>query len=272
MGAWRAWRRLAWKDAAETVMEAGIYRFAYAGVIIYYPQEDLQSQPNIPGTTLDSQGRPRRYSRDIARFIAEQFKSGAGVGLPSDSYPPEMGGGPKWKLELPKSTLNIAGLIEYVKYLQDQISFGIGVPPELLAAAETGSGYSGRKLPLQAFLMGQQRIADRILKMFLTQVVNPLIRWNFGTAAKYTAKVGNILKETSQTMTGAQTAPDMRPDQVPGPMPAAGEAAGMPQMSPAPGTGSFSLHNRLVPAYMLPAQREITERVLRIAEKIRRAA
>lgn len=255
-GAWRPWRRLAWKDGAETVTDTGVYRFAYAGPIVKYPEEDLQiSGASWPSTTADSQGKPRRFARDLARFIAEQYKSGAGVGMPSTKYPTEQGGGDKWGVELPKSTLNVAGLIEYVKYLQDQISYGIGVPPELLAASETGSGYSGRKLPLEAFLMQQQKIANAILKIFVEQIALPLVRWNFGASATFTAKVKNILQGTRQAATGATTAApanDERPDQVPGPV--------SPKGAPTP-PATFSLQGE--------ARAEV---VRRIAGRIRRAA
>ena len=265
LGAWRPWRRLAWKDGAETVTDTGCYRFAFCGPLIRYPEEDLQIATNTPatppGTTLDSQGRPRRYARDIARFIAEQFKAGAGIGLPSTNYPPEQGGGSKWDAEFPTSALDVQGLIAYVKYLEDQISYGIGVSPELLQAAETGTGYSGRKLPMEAFLMQQQRIANAILSLFVEQILRPLVRWNFGTQAVFQAKVKNILKGQRQDASGAATAdqdPDMRPDQVPGPVP---PKKGAPIQVQGQQQGQ-------VPLSLV----ESIDRIKSIAEKIRRSA
>jgi hypothetical protein len=204
LGAWKPWRRLAWKDAAETVIDGGIYRFAYAGPVVGYPDEDYQANViGVPATTLDSQGRPRRYARDMARQMAEYYKTGAGVGIPSGHYPPEMGGGPKWTFDLPTSTLNVSGLIEYAKYLQEQIAYGIGVPPELLQASETGSGYSGRAIPLEGFLMTQQQIADRILALFLNQVLKPLVRWNFGDVP-FVVKCKNLMASKRQAQMGEQ--------------------------------------------------------------------
>ena len=193
-GAWRPWRRLGWKDGAETVIDTGVYRFAFPGPIMRYPEEAVQTaQPNIPGTALDSQGRPRRFARDIARQIGEQLKAGATVGLPSAKYPVEQGGDYKWGMEFPDHTINVDGLIAYAKWLQDQISYGIGVPPELLQAGETGSGYSGRQIPLESFLAAQQKIADAILRLFVAQVLAPLVRWNFGPV-KWDVKVKSLLE------------------------------------------------------------------------------
>jgi hypothetical protein len=99
-----------------------------------------------------------------------------------------------WDMQLPEHVLNVDPIINYVKMLKDEISLGIGVPPELIAAAETGSGYSGRKIPMQAFLAQQQRIADRILMMFVEQVLRPLVAWNFGQAARFNVMVKSLLK------------------------------------------------------------------------------
>lgn len=207
LGAWRPWRRLAWKDGAETVTDGGIYRFAYAGPIVGYPEEDLQGPPGSVATTLDSQGRPRRYARDMARMMAEWFKAGAGVGLPTTKYPSDLGGGDKWTFNIPKSTLNISGLIEYVKYLIDQIRFGVGVPPELFEASETGSGYSGRAIPIEGFMLMQQRLADALLELFVRQILQPLVKWRFGPV-RFQVKVKNLI-QSKMKMQGKSEKPGM---------------------------------------------------------------
>lgn len=198
IGCWRAWRRLAWRDGAETVCDTGVYRFAYSGPVVGFPEEDLQtSQMGVPATTFDTSGKPRRYARDMARMIAEWLKAGAGVGLPTTKYPTDQGGGDKWTFELPQSTLNVDGLINYLKYLMDQICYGVGVPPELLSSAETGSGFSGRAIPLKAFYTQQQQIADAILLLFLKQILKPLVRWNFGDVP-FQVQVKNLAKLAEQ--------------------------------------------------------------------------
>lgn len=233
LGAWRPWRRLAWKDGAETNIDGGFYRFFYAGPVVKYPEEDYQASVGAPATSLDSQGRPRRYARDMARMIAEWYKSGAGVGIPSSRYTADMGGGDKWGLELPKSTLNISGGVEYVKHLWDQISQGVGVPPELMAAAETGSGYSGRAIPMEGFLMVQQRLADAMLLLFVNQVLRPLVHWNFGPQ-QWDAKVKNLIetKRASQTGQPGATPPGQPGAATPG---AGTRPSGLVPTPPTPG-------------------------------------
>lgn len=215
-GAWRPWRRLAYKDGAEPSVDQAIYRHAYAGPIGRFPEEDMQiatqgSGPSVsgtgfPNTTLDSQGRPRRWARDQMRQIVEQTKAGAGVALPSTQYPPEWGGGNKWDIDFPGHALDPDPLVNYCKYLEGQVSYGIGVAPELLQAAETGSGYSGRNIPFEAFLAGQQRVADALLRVFVVQVLRPLVRWNFG-AVRWRVQVKDLLQSKRKRQATGQAAP-----------------------------------------------------------------
>jgi hypothetical protein len=192
IGAWMPWRRLGSKDAAETIVDQGVFRHGVPPVIVKYPNEDYQMPAGTPNTTLDTAGKPRRYSRDVARQIAEWLKAGSAVSMDSGYYPQDMGGKPKWELQIPESVLDIEGLIVYVKHLWDQVSYGIGVPPELLQASEGGSGYSGRKIPREAFLMRNQRIADAILLLFCEQILKPLVWWNFGPIP-WTVSIKNML-------------------------------------------------------------------------------
>lgn len=181
IGAWRPWRRLGWRDAVEQVIDAAVYRAGYRGPIVRHPMEDMQTaQSGIAATRLDGASNPRRSARDVARQLVEWAKAGAGFTLSSAQYPPTQGSGPKWDIEWPDHVMDVRPLIEAAKYLENQIFYGIGVPPELIKAGGVGSGYSGRSIPREAFLDGQQKIADAMLQLFVEQVIRPLVLWNFG--------------------------------------------------------------------------------------------
>lgn len=181
IGAWRPWRRLGWRDAVEQVIDAAIYRAGYKGPVVRHPKESAQTaQTGVAGTKLDGQGHARRDARDIALQIVQWAKAGAGFTLSSEQYPASAGGGNKWDIEWPEHVMDVRPLIEAAKYLEDQIFYGIGVPPELVRAGGTGSGYSGRSIPREAFLDGQQKVADPMLQGFVDQVVRPLVLWNYG--------------------------------------------------------------------------------------------
>lgn len=270
LGAWRPWRRLAWKDGAEQNLDGGFYRFFYAGIYVRYPDEDLQvASPGVPATLADSQGNPRRPARDVARQIAEQWKSGAVAGVPSANYHADQGGGPKWSIEQLQTNIDVSKGVEYVKHLWDQIRYGIGVPPELMEAAETGSGYTGRAIPLEAFLGQQQRIADAMLALFVNQVLRPLVLWNFGPV-KWDVKIKPLLETKSrvkqaQANPGAAPQPGQEaggspfPDAQPGGL---RQPGAMPQTPPLGGWGGFSL-GEYTPR--LERVRQIAQAILRRA-------
>jgi hypothetical protein len=180
LGAWRPWRRLGWRDAVEQVIDAAIYRAGYSGPTVAHPPgfSGATAKPGIPAATQDSQGGSRREYRDIARQMIEWAKAGAGFTHSSEVYPGTSI--PKWAIKWPEHVMDVRPLIEAARYLEDQIMLGIGVPPELVKAGGAGSGYSGRSIPREAFLDGQQHIADAMLQIFVEQVVRPLVLWNFG--------------------------------------------------------------------------------------------
>lgn len=203
LGAWRPWRRLGWRDAVEQVIDAAVYRAGYRGPIVKHPPEDMQTaQQGIPATRADGLGNPRRSARDVARQIVEWAKAGAGFTLSSAQYPPTQGGGPKWEVEWPEHVMDVRPLVEAARYLEDHIMLGIGVPPELLRAGGTGSGYSGRSIPREAFLDQQQRVADAMLQIFVEQVIRPLVLWNFGDVP-FEVSCKSILKSQSEDTEGA---------------------------------------------------------------------
>lgn len=181
IGAWRPWRRLGWRDGVEQVIDAAIYRGGYCGPIIKHPPEDMQTaRTGIPATQADGANNPRRNARDVARQMVEWAKAGAGFTMSSAQYPASAGGGPKWDINWPTQVMDVTPLVEAAKYVEDQIFYGVGVPPELIRASGTGSGYSGRNIPREAFLNAQQKIADAMLKMLVDQVVRPLVLMNYG--------------------------------------------------------------------------------------------
>lgn len=203
-GAWRPWRRLGWRDAVEQVIDAAIYRAGYKGPVVRHPQEDAQTaQTGVPATRLDGRGNPRRSAQDVARQIVEWAKAGAGFTLSSAKYMDTQGGGNKWDIEWPDHVMDVRPLIEAAKYLEDQIFYGVGVPPELVRAGGTGSGYSGRSIPREAFLDGQQRVADAILQVFVEQVLHPLVMWNFGDVP-FEVSCKSLLKSQADDKQGQQ--------------------------------------------------------------------
>lgn len=208
--AWRPWRRLATLNGAEYVIDLAMYRFGVSGPTFRYPATAFKKNPIPTG-----QAPAFMSGRDMARQYIEQAIAGAGIALPSTTYNKEMGNGFLWDVEWPNHTMDASGILAYIEYLCDQISFGIGVPPELLQAQSQGSGsYGGREIPFEAFLMTQQQIADQMLARFIVQVLRPLVFWNYGPQ-KFEAKVKSLLK-TRKEQGQQQGQPGAQPGMQPG--------------------------------------------------------
>ncbi len=190
---WRSWRRLSGQDGGEFVADAAVYRFGVAGPIMRYPQEDYRDSA---GNMVDTRAKAREF--------VENAKAGVSIAMPSSKYSPEMGGDYKWSLEFPDHTINVSGILEYLKRLEDEIAYGIGVPPELLEAQESGSGYSGRAIPMEAFMENQQEDAEAIVRSWKKQIADPLVEWNFGPEAWFEVEVESLLKTKIQNSGQAQ--------------------------------------------------------------------
>lgn len=215
-GAWLPWRMIGWRDGMDTVINAAVYRAGYKGPIVRHPVggSPPTAQTGIPATQLDGQGMSRRDNRDVARQMIEYAKAGAGFTMSSENYPDAQGGGKKWEIEWPDHVMDVSPLIEAARWCEDRIMLGIGVPPELVQAGGTGSGYSGRSIPREAFLDGQQRIADAMLQIFVEQVLRPLVLWNFGNIP-FNVSCKPLLKSQAENKQGGveEPLPQPAPDQ-----------------------------------------------------------
>ena len=203
MGGWLPWRMLGWRDGMDQVINAAVYRGGYKGPVVRHPVGDgaITAQTGAAATRVDGGGGRRKSNREAAQQLVEWAKAGAGFTLSSEQYPPAQGGGPKWAIEFPEHVMDVMPLVEAAKWAEDRIMLGIGVPPELVKAGGTGSGYSGRSIPREAFLDGQQRVANAMLQMFVEQVIRPLVLWNFGNVP-FNVQCKPLLKNASGEQAG----------------------------------------------------------------------
>lgn len=171
-GAYRPYLRLADRDGAEEVTDGGFYRFAYRGPFMRYPPQAFRKADGSDDIDYDA-------AREKSREFTEQAKAGVSVALPNTK---DDKGDYLWSIDWPQATMDVKNLMDYVYNLHKEISWGIGVPPELMEASDTGSGWSGRKIPMIGYFMGQLRNARGILWAYRRQIGDPLAMWNYGAA------------------------------------------------------------------------------------------
>lgn len=108
-----------------------------------------------------------------------QLKETGGI-LVIPHQPDPVSGEQMWEYTPPQSNGELGGLHEYMEILDMEILKGVGVPPEVVQAGETGSGYAGRAIPAIVFYKGLDQIVDNIISTFDEQVIRCLVRDNFG--------------------------------------------------------------------------------------------
>ena len=261
LGAWLPWRMLGWRDGMDQVINAAVYRAGYKGPIVKHPpgHSAPTARSGIPATQVDGGGLARREHRDVARQMIEWAKAGAGFTMSSEQYPAAQGGGPKWELEWPDHVMDVSPLINAANWAEDRILLGIGVPPELVKPGGTGSGYSGRSIPREAFLDGQQKVADAFLQMFVEQVLRPLVLWNFGDIP-FNVQCKSLLKTQSDDKQGELPSEG---NQDPGQTEQPQDPSTLPQGNPGE-------QPEAPPSQVMSISDKLTNKVMSIVEKVRR--
>jgi hypothetical protein len=213
------------------VLDTGWYRYAIAGPEVRFPTKSFPSA----GTT----GVNYKAAREEARQIAENMKSGFSAALSNER---DEEGEYAWQIKWPDRVLTLGPLVDVIKHVLGELAWGIGVPPELIEAAEVGSGWSGRKVPMIGFYTTQLRRARSIVWAWRAQIGDPLVHWNFGPGAKYeiepVLKIPDVLNPQQPGQPGQAGPPGAAPGgqpppPAPGPAEAKAQTGGQPP--PAPG-------------------------------------
>lgn len=163
----------AWWDKA---MPGGAYdlrrlrgiKDAWVGDMIKYPLKWSVMRPD--GTQVTG--------RDIAKEIVELRQTGAGVVIPSDVEGAT--GKPLFDYQPPTSVADTGIIKQWIDDADWDIFDGLMVPKEVVEAAASGSGFSGRSIPFVMFLaMGDIELLDYLLAI-KQQLLEPLVVRNFG--------------------------------------------------------------------------------------------
>lgn len=190
--AFRPWGDLYHQNGLIAIKRLYFFKYAFQGETICYPA----------GTTIFPSGQ-EKPNVEIAREILEQVRSGGIIALPSTIDAAT--GQRLWFLEPRPSLSGAADLLEEVDRLRIEIAEAIGVPPEIIEASETGSGYSGRRVPQQAFRGMLQDIVYWLVGDFDQQVCRKLVQLNFGIdEPKYEIVPYGLIRDESEEQTDGQ--------------------------------------------------------------------
>lgn len=216
-GAYDDWKEYSVRGGARHNQLLYHHKCAIRPSIIQYPNGFTTISQEDGATPI------KRNNQLLALKAVEDLESGGNIALPSEY---DENGNPRWKLEFASPNPDAPGVREYPEWLKANMAAGVGIPIEVVKAAETGSGWSGRKVPFKAWLSGADVLAGMLYDTFDQQAVRQGVYEAFGPKADYEVELESL----------AEAAGDDEPG-----------GNGGPQPAPAPGGGS-------APSGMIPYQ------------------
>lgn len=206
-----------WMDhGAKKVMQQRMIKDAYLGLKGRYPKNEFVKHPD---------GRDIPW-RDYLREMLDNSLAGASMVIPSDTAD----GKYKFDVEGMTDSGSPEGIYRWIDALDQDIAKGLDVFPEVIQASQTGSGYSGRSLPVAMFLLAVQSEFAALVQAITYMTLEPLAWANFGNA-DFAIKPKSLLETFAEQMQGSPMGGGAMGGD-PGP-----EGAGVPGMPGAPTPG-----------------------------------
>ncbi len=172
VGAFEPWLDKHDEGGALDVRRLYYYKHVFQGEVMRHP----------PGSHVDDQGNSTPYDR-IARAMVEKARTGGIYVLPSQFDPTT--GKPLWDIQDRMHSSAAGDVRDYCADLDREITEGIGMSQEIFQAAESGSGYSGRKIPETATRGMLTEVVFWMINDADAQIFRPLVRLNFDMEPDY---------------------------------------------------------------------------------------
>jgi hypothetical protein len=170
---------------AKRTLRLRMIKDAYIGDIFWYPPDRRFEMPD---------GREMTY-RDLAREIVESRHSGGALTLPliRDSlghklvdYTPPQG---------------VSGHTQIFRWKNDldlEIWKALEVPPEVIQASNSGSGYSGRWIPFAVALSSVHLELAELIRCIDRDILRPIAELNFGRDPQYSIHPRSLVATYSE--------------------------------------------------------------------------
>ena len=170
--AYPAWYEKYCEGGVKQTLKLRMVKDAYLGDVLWYP-------PDHKVETAD--GRSISW-RDIAREVVESRSSGGALTLPM-VY--DDNGKRLVDYTPPRDTGDAAGIFRWKRDNDIELWKALEVPPEILEASASGSGYSGRWIPFTVAVSAVQSEFAEIVECVERDILRPLVQINFGPDATF---------------------------------------------------------------------------------------
>jgi hypothetical protein len=188
--AYPAWFEKWMAGGAKRTLRLRMIKDAYVGDILWYPPDQK---------LVEADGKEISF-RDFAQEIVEKRHSGGALTLPlvRDSmgnrlvdYTPPQG---------------VPGYTQIFRWKQDldlEIWKALEVPPEIIQAQTSGSGFSGRWIPFAVALSAVHQELAELIRCVDRDILRPICAVNFGEGARYEIRPRSLV-ETYARMFGTK--------------------------------------------------------------------
>lgn len=170
--AYPAWYEKWMEGGVKQTMRLRMLKDAYIGDIFWYPPDRKVQLPD---------GKEVSW-RDIARDVIESRMSGGTLTLPLVR---DKNGHKLIDYSPPQGVTGITSIFMWKKDVDLEIWKALEVPPEIIQAASTGSGFSGRWIPFVVALSACHMELAELLRCVDRDILRPLTRLNFAAEPRY---------------------------------------------------------------------------------------
>jgi len=188
--AYPAWFEKWMPGGAKKTLRLRMVKDAYVGDIFWYPTDRRFEMPD---------GREVSF-RDLAQQILANRYSGGALTLPMvrDSM-----GNKLIDYTPPQGVPGYTQIFRWKADLDLEIWKALEVPPEIIQAQTSGSGFSGRWIPFAVALSAVHQELAELIRCIDRDILRPLVQLNFGRAAQYEIHPRSLV-ETYSAMFGGK--------------------------------------------------------------------
>ncbi len=194
--AYPAWFEKWMPGGAKRTLRLRMVKDAYIGDILWYPANQYIQLAD---------GKQIAW-RDLARELVESRVSGGAMTLPlvRDSL-----GNKLVDYTPPQGVPGHTQIFNWKRDLDLEIWKALEVPPEIIQASSSGSGYSGRWIPFAVALSAVHQELAELVQCIDRDVLRPIAQLNFGRVPEYDIRPKSLV-ETYSRMFGAEHTPAER--------------------------------------------------------------
>lgn len=182
--AYGAWLEKWTEGGVKDTLRLRMVKDAYIGDIFWYPPDRQAQLPNGQSVSW----------RDLARELANHRASGGALALPL-LYDHE--GRRLVDYTPPQDVTGATHIFEWKRDIDREIWKALEIPPEILEASGTGSGYSGRSIPFMVALASVQQEFDEIVRCVDRDLLRPLVTLQFGVGESYSIRSQSLVETYS---------------------------------------------------------------------------